>query len=90
MKVDTSYIQFFSTEAEGEGKPVNLEIIQKDSSGRLIKGRIIHNVHCNLEFIEDKQVQIEYWNSEKKGVVIANNLGEIRINGETLEPYNKQ
>lgn len=91
MKVDTSYIQFFSTEVEGDGKPVDLEITQKDKSGRVIRGRIIHNVHCNLEFVEDKQVQIEYWNSEKKGVVVANSLDDIKINNETLEPYsNKQ
>lgn len=86
MKVNTSFIQFFSTEAEGNGKPVDLEIIQKDSNGRLVKGRILYGVHCNMEFIGNKQVQIEYWNSEKKGVVIVNNISDIKINGKTIEP----
>ena len=85
MKVNTSFIQFFSTEVEGNGKTVDLEIVQKDSNGEVIKGRVIYNVHCNLEFIEDKQVKIEYWNSKEKGVLVTNSIDEIKVNGESLE-----
>ena len=85
MKVDTSFIQFFSTETEGTG-PVDLEILQKDNDGRLIRGRTLHGIHCNMEFIGNKQVQIEYWNNEKRGTLIADNLDEVKVNGKSLEP----